>query len=211
MSTKFAFLVLAAALASTAVIGRELTGIGAGAPDAFRDDVWIGGDPLGTQTFSQPLWRGATSCAIRLRACSVEVRRVELLTSTAADLSPNRTMDLNGHALGVSGVVVVERADLSGVFGLLGGATTWTARAEVALDTAGTHSWEVLEPDLSPNAKWLPILPWRFAFSTGADLGASSVPERPTWELIGLGLAGLGSAALLKRAHGVGAELRHDG
>jgi hypothetical protein len=211
MATKLAFLVLAAAaLAGAAANGRDLGSIDADAPNAFSDDIWRGGDPLGTKPFARPLWSGPRGCADQLRSCAVTLRRMELLTSTAADASPNRTVDVTGHALSVSGVIVYERAEPSGFLQDFGGATTWSASGELALDNSGTQSWEVLEPDRSPNAKWLPVLPYRFVVSTDALDGPApqgAVPEASTWELLSLGLAALASAALMRRR----AQSRHGG
>ncbi len=186
-------------LAVTALVspaeGRDFGPIQPNAHYAFRDDAWIGGDPLGRRTFLQPLWRGAQDCAERLRSCTREFRRAELFTSTPADASPNRVIDLNGHALGVSRVVTIERVETSGFFHDFGVAATWDVGGEQVFDDSGWRAWETLYPDASPNGKWLPILSYAFA---GAAPQAA-IPEASTWELIGVGFVALASAAMIRR------------
>ncbi len=187
-------------LAAAAFVGPGAQGgpLGSFEPDpgyAFRDDAWTGGGPPGTRSFMRPLWAGAPGCSERLRSCTREFRRAELFTSTAADASPNRVIDLNGHALGVSGMVITERVAPSGAFEDFGVTTMWDVGGEQAFDDAGTHAWEVLYPDASPNAKWLPIQSYRFEVATPQ----ADIPEPQTWELLGIGFAALASAAMMRR------------
>jgi hypothetical protein len=206
MLSRLAFLLLlgGAALASQVVEGRELRSIGLGGSYGFRDDIWVGGGPTGTTTFLRPLWSGLWTCANQFGSCVMEFRSDGLLSSTAADASANRTVDITGHAISVSGLVVTERVERSGFFLDFGEATTWSVGGEQVLDDVGTHAWEILIADASPNAKWLPITPYRFEGSspTAEWLSAqqTAIPEASTWELIGVGFAALGCAAATAHA-----------
>src|SRR6185312_2813869 len=66
---------------------------------------------------------------------------------------------------------------------------------ERILDSEGTHSWSLLAPDSSPDARWLPIQPYRFddaSFSmTFAAAPAGATPEAPAWAMMLIGFAGL--------------------
>ena len=195
MSGGLAVMLLAAAtLAGPAAEGGAVGSFEPGVHDVFRDDAWIGGAPRGTQSFRRPLWSGAVGCSERLRSCRLAFRRAERFTSTAADASPNRVIDLNGHALGVSGVVTIERAapDIFQDFGVI---TAWNVGGEQVLDSAGTHAWEALYRDASPYARWLPIQSYRFEVTSPQ----TAIPEPRSWELIGIGFVALASAAMARR------------
>ncbi len=195
MSSGLAVMLLAAAtLAGPAAEGGAPGSFEPGGHYAFRDDVWIGGAPRGTRSFLRPLWSGARGCSERLKSCRLEFRRVELFTSTAANSSPNRVIDLNGHALGVTGQVIIERATPD-VFQDFGVTTAWDVGGEQVLDSAGTHAWEALYAETSPNAKWLPIQSYRFEVTSPQ----TAIPEPLTWELIGFGFVALASAAMARR------------
>ena len=125
----------------------------------------------------------------------MDIRRVELFTTTAADASPNRKVDINGHPLGVSGVVIIERVERSGFSQDFGLTTTWDVGGEQVFDAAGMHAWEALNPDASPNAKWAPISSYSFE-ATGPQ---AAVPEASTWALLGIGFAALAAAAMVER------------
>src|SRR6185437_2746120 len=76
--------------------------------------------------------------------------------------------------------------------------TDWVVTGERILDSEGTHSWSLLAPDSSPDARWLPIQPYRFddaSFSmTFAAAPAGATPEAPAWAMMLIGFAGLGAA-----------------
>ena len=196
MSGGLAVMLLAAAtFAAPAAEGGAIGSFEPGAHYAFRDDAWIGGDPRGTRPFMRPLWSGALDCFERLASCKREFRRAELFTSTLANASPNRVIDLNGHALGVTGVVTIERVATPDLFADFGVTTAWDVGGEQVFDSAGTHAWEALYPDASPNAKWIPIQSYRFEGATPQ----AAIPEPQTWVLIGVGFTALASAAMVRR------------
>ena len=130
------------------------------------------------------------------------VQRIELLSSSTADVSVNKTADPTGHAVGVSGMIVTERLgpDSFGAADPISWAD-WQVVAERVLDNSGTHSWALLSPDISLDAHWLPIELYRFEgssasmdFAAGAPSGASATPESSTWAMTLIGFAGLGLA-----------------
>jgi hypothetical protein len=121
------------------------------------------------------------------------VRRSELLSSNNADVSAKKVGDTTGHAMGVSGMIVIERLEPDG-FG-----ADWVVVGERTLDGDGTHSWSLLSSDISLDAPWLPTNLYRFegssfsmVFAAGAAAGAT--PQPSTWAMILIGFAGLGLA-----------------
>jgi hypothetical protein len=126
------------------------------------------------------------------------VRRTELLSSNTADLSVNRVVDSTGHAMALSGMIVIERLEADG-FGAAGSLTDWVVVGERALDGDGTHSWSLLSPDISPDAHWLPIELYRFedasfSMSFAAAAPGAATPEASTWAMTLIGCAALGVA-----------------
>jgi len=125
---------------------------------------------------------------------------LKLLTSNAADVSANKVIDAAGHALSVSGIIVTERVDPTGVSAGFGSGTDPVVYGERVLDANGTHSWSLPSPDILPDARWLPIEPFRFESVgpimqlNGVEPSRIAAPEWPTWELMGLGFATLAFA-----------------
>jgi hypothetical protein len=185
-------LLVLAALSGSAASGRDLGRIDS-LSSSFRDDIWIGGDPQGTQPLLRPLWSGASRCPERL-SCIRAFRRVELLASPAGDAIANLAIDSTGHAVSMTGLVVTVREDSAPLLARFGVATGWSVAGEETFDPVGTRSWENLDPDASPHAKWLPVQSYRFA-----DWSPSGVPELATWALIGVGLVALGSIRAMQR------------
>ena len=189
-------LLVGAAGASSAASGQVIGAVGSSS-SSFRDDIWIGGEARGTRTFAPSMWAGPRSCADRLQACVEAIRISELLTSIAPDGGADTRLDVTGHEVSVRGVVVTMRADASR--SRLGVATSWSVGGEQTLDGAGERSWESLAPDASPNAKYLPVVSYRFEYSspTGPQ-PRSAIPEPSCWALVGLGLAALGWVGLAR-------------
>ena len=126
------------------------------------------------------------------------VRRTELLSSNAADVSVNKVVDSTGHAMALTGMIVTERLEADG-FGALGSLTDWVVVGERALNGDGSHSWSLLSPDISPDAHWLPIELYRFedasfSMSFAAAAPATATPEASTWAMALIGFAALGLA-----------------
>jgi hypothetical protein len=129
------------------------------------------------------------------------VRRTELLSSNAADLSVNKVVDSTGHAMALSGMIVTER---------VGSLTDWLVVGERVLDGDGSHSWSLLSPDISPDARWLPIELYRFddasfSMSFAGAAPATATPEASTWAMtligfVALAVAGYGRSTNHRRA-----------
>lgn len=191
-----AFLALLASVAS----GQGSVVIGSSNTYSFNDDLWVGGQPAGHQSFVPRLVDDSWLCALKAggRPCAKVHDRDERLSSNAADISANTYVDLTGHAKSVSGMVISERDEVDGFATICGCVMHWSVYGEKVLDEVGTQSWALLSPDASPNARWLPIQAYRFdTVSPGlryalAQQSRIAVPEAPTLGLAAIGFAGLG-------------------
>ena len=132
------------------------------------------------------------------------VRRTELLSSNAADISANVVADSTGHRAAVSGMIVIERLVPDALGADPGSMTDWVVIGERTLDSDGTHSWSLLSPDISPDARWLPIQLYRvedvsapMTFAAMTSTGATPEASTSAMTLIGfvvLGVAGYRSS-----------------
>jgi len=163
-------------------------------PPAGSPEVWL---PLAPPKVWSPL-----DCVERCGNARI-YRDEQLLTSNAADISPNRVIDLNGHAMSVSGLIVSRSWEpnafnLDWDFGGVGMPDRYVA-GELTLDDGGSHWWSVVSPSVSPDARWLPVEMFRFGFTAPvAQFGSGSrnaIPEPATLELMAVGFAALGYAA----------------
>jgi hypothetical protein len=121
------------------------------------------------------------------------VRRNEVLTSNNVERSGRKVVDATGHAMGVGGMVIIERLEPTS-FGAV-----WLVEGERTLDSNGAHSWSLLSSGVSPHAPWLPSDLYRFeASSFSMDLAAGApaggTPEASTWVMMLIGFAGLSVA-----------------
>lgn len=193
-------------LAAAAALVASATGAFAGAPQidsawssGFADWVWADTGLARPRTLA-PLAGWAEQCLVDCGPGfgAYVVRRTELMSSNAADVSVNRVADSTGHVMGVSGAIVIERLAPDGFGADSGFLMDWVVTGERTLDSGGTHSWSLLSPDLSPDARWLPIELYRFedaSFSMSFPAAASATPEAPVWAMMLIGFAGLGAAA----------------
>ncbi len=120
------------------------------------------------------------------------VRRSDLLTSNTADVSARTTNDGAGHAMGLGGMVVVERLEPD----VSGSLMNWVVVSERMLDENGSHSWSLLS-GASSDAPWRPNELYRFegsSFSMDLAGEGARTPEASTWTMMLIGLAGLGFA-----------------
>ena len=101
-------------------------------------------------------------CWLRSAFGTFVVRRAELLSSNTADVSVNKVVDLTGHTMGLSGMVVTERLEPDSFSGDPGLPADWVVVGERLLDSNGTHSWALLSNAISLDAYWLPIELYRF-------------------------------------------------
>jgi hypothetical protein len=118
--------------------------------------------------------------------------RSELLTSNTADVATRKTTDSAGHAMGVGGMVVVQRLEPDASGSLL----NWVVVSERTIDENGSHSWSLLSGAPS-NMPWLPNDLYRFEgswSSTDLLVDTQPAPEASTWVMMLIGFAGLGVA-----------------
>jgi hypothetical protein len=119
------------------------------------------------------------------------VQRSEMLTSNTADVSLRKTVDANGHQLGVGGMTIVERLETNA-----SGLASWVVVSERTLDETSSHSWSLLS-GFPFDALWLTVDLYHFegsSFSVDLLPDAHPTPEASTWVMMLIGFAGLGFA-----------------
>jgi hypothetical protein len=197
---------IALAFAAAAALLATASGAGASAPkidgawsSGFDDWLWAGAG-LARPKALPPLADWVEHCLVDCGPAfgTYAVRRAELLSSNTADVSVNAVADSTGHMMGVSGMTVVERLALGGFAADAGPLSDWVVTGERTLDSEGTHSWSLLPPDFSPDARWLPIEAYRFedaslSMNFAAAASASATPEASTWAMTLIGFAALGA------------------
>jgi hypothetical protein len=191
---------LALALVATAALAVSVTDADASAREisassySFADSLLPNTGLERLRTPSLPGSDGTLKCSVDcgLAFGTFVTPRSELLASNTADVSTRKTTDSAGHAMGVGGMVVVERLepDASGWL------TNWVVVSERTIDENGSHSWSLLSGAPS-NTPWLPNDLYRFEGSwSSTDLLADTrpTPEASTWVMTLIGFAGLGMA-----------------
>jgi hypothetical protein len=201
-TTALAFTAAAALAASATSADAGASMITAAWSSGFDDSLWTN-NGLGRARALSPIAGWATQCFVNCGPAfgTYAVHRIELLSSNTADISVNKAADLTGHAMAVGGMVVTERLEADSFSADPTSLLNWVVVGERTLDGNGTHSWELLSPDISPDAHWLPIDLYRFEGSSfsmdlaaQAPAGASATPEASTWAMTLIGFAGLGFA-----------------
>ena len=180
---------LAASVTNADANAREISALS----DRFVDSPWTnsGLERLRTQSLLGGGFRCPANCGPAFGA--FVVRRNELLTSNNLELSGKKVVEATGHAMGVGGMVVIERLEPRS-FG-----ADWLVEGERTLDSDGTHSWSLLSSGVSRDAPWLPSDLYRFeASSFSMDLAAGApaggAPEASTWVMMLIGFGGLSVA-----------------
>ena len=191
---------LALALVATAALAVSVTDADASAREisassySFADSLLPNTGLERLRTLSLPGSEGTLKCSVDCGPAfgTFVTPRSELLASNTADVSTTKTTDSAGHAMGVGGMVVVERLE-SDASGWL---TNWVVVSERTIDENGSHSWSLLSGAPS-NTPWLPNDLYRFEGSwSSTDLLADTrpTPEASTWVMTLIGFAGLGMA-----------------
>ena len=197
---------IALAMAVTAALVSSLANAGAletrsAQSYGFNDSLWTNNGPERSWHRSGPSVETELQCSVGCGPLfgTFVVRRAELLSSNTADVSVNKVIDLTGHTMGLSGMVVTERLEPDSFSGDPGLPADWVVVGERVLDSNGTHSWALLSNDISLDAHWLPIELYRFEdssfsmnFEAGAPAGAT--PEASTWAMMLIGFACLAVA-----------------
>jgi hypothetical protein len=190
---------VALAFAAAATLAASVTNADASTREisvssyGFADSPWTntGLERLRTQSPPGDGFRCPVNCGPAFGA--YVVRRNELLTSNNLELSGKKVVDITGHAMRVSGMIVIERLEPTS-FG-----ADWLVEGERTLDSNGAHSWSLLSSGVSLDAPWLPSNLYRFeASSFSMDLAAGApaggTPEASTWVMMLIGFAGLSLA-----------------
>ena len=191
---------LALALAVTAALTASVADAHATAREisassySFADSLLPNTGLERLRTLSLPGSDGALKCSVNCGSAlgAYVAQRSEMLTSNTADVSTRKTADSAGHAMGVGGMVVVERLEPD-AFGSL---MNWVVVSERTVDENGSHSWSLLSGAPS-NTPWLPNDLYRFegsSFSMDLLADAPTTPEASTWVTMLIGFAGLGVA-----------------
>ena len=183
------------------VSGVTCEAIGGGYSFAFSDDEWVGGQPLGSQNLIPRLIDETWRCSLRISGspCGTTIYRDERLSSISSDNSANSFVDLTGHMMSLSGIVVTEIAEGGGFAMISGDVVQWSVDGEKIFDESGTRSWALLQVDTSPYARWMPIRTYRFNAEVfayhhawvqvrhGQLLAAGNVPEPSTGVMLLIG------------------------
>jgi hypothetical protein len=191
---------LALALAVTAALTASVADAHATAREisassySFADSLLPNTGLERLRTLSLPSSDGALKCSVNCGSAlgAYVAQRSEMLTSNTADVSTRKTADSAGHAMGVGGMVVVERLEPDASGSLM----NWVVVSERTVDENGSHSWSLLSGAPS-NTPWLPNDLYRFeGSSSSTDLlaDAPTTPEASTWVMMLIGFAGLGVA-----------------
>jgi hypothetical protein len=191
---------LALALAVTAALTASVADAHATAREisassySFADSLLPNTGLERLRTLSLPSSDGALKCSVNCGSAlgAYVAQRSEMLTSNTADVATRKTADSAGHAMGVGGMVVVERLEPDASGSLM----NWVVVSERTVDENGSHSWSLLSGAPS-NTPWLPNDLYRFeGSSSSTDLlaDAPTTPEASTWVMMLIGFAGLGVA-----------------
>ena len=179
---------IAFALASAAVLVTSATSADASAREISASSYgfvdWTNPEFSRPKSPSPPVGDWALRCFLDCGPAvgTYVVRRNELLTSNAADVSEKKTADATGRAMGVSGVILVERLELDAI----GSLTNWVVVSERTFDGDGSHSWSLLASDASLDSPWLPTNLYRFegfSFSVDSAAGAPAGADARTVDL----------------------------
>jgi hypothetical protein len=181
---------LAASVTHAHATGREISA----SSYSFADSLLPNTGLERLRTLSLPSSDGALKCSVNCGSAlgAYVAQRSEMLTSNTADVATRKTADSAGHAMGVGGMVVVERLEPDASGSLM----NWVVVSERTVDENGSHSWSLLSGAPS-NTPWLPNDLYRFeGSSSSTDLlaDAPTTPEASTWVMMLIGFAGLGVA-----------------
>jgi hypothetical protein len=188
----FAFVAAAvpASVTDANASAREVNASSYGFADSLLPNTGL--EQPGTLSLSGRDW--ALKCSVNCGPAfgTLNTSRSELLTSNTADVATRKTVDSAGHAMGLGGMVVVERLEPDSGSLL----TNWVVVSERTVDENGSHSWSLLS-GMPSGAPWLPNDLYRFegsSFSTDRLADTPTTPEASTWMMMLIGFAGLGVA-----------------
>jgi hypothetical protein len=185
---------LAASVTHAHATAREISASSYGFADSLLPNTGL--ERL--RTLSLPGSDGALKCSVNCGSAlgAYVAQRSEMLTSNTADVATRKTADSAGHAMGVGGMVVVERLEPDASGSLM----NWVVVSERTVDENGSHSWSLVSGAPS-NTPWLPNDLYRFegsSFSMDLLADAPTTPEASTWVMMLIGFAGLGMAGYRK-------------